>query len=551
MVKDRLNLICPYCQLPIRGGEELACNDCQGLHHESCWQQNGGCFHPGCKNAADAALAATSEEVESRLNHLVKEWLDLPAVSAEQETAEAFYWEQVFPLTCTLFIQKEAPKLSAMPIDGLIMTVGTSPEPLILSLSACRPERVFFLHTAQTEKYLDEIVEKTGLKPSQFDKYLIRETDPLDIYQKVFDTWDKWERSKNLAVDITGGTKSMAGALAMAGAPLALPLIYVAAGEFVPERRKPKPGTEYLELLPNPYQVFGVLKEREAAELFRRMDFQGACKAYEELAQNVPEPQAFLVLASLTRAYQCWDALDFSPASQSLRKAGELINKYRFTDRWPSAVGTLAEQVSSLEQLCGKMPSKPGDSTLSLLEDIETLETLLFTVYHCSLRRAVQGKWDTAALLLYRLLEIMAQRRLAVKGLDTAEPDYSFLTSSSQNDLLIRFNEIRSNLKLATLQDLPSPIGLMEGYMLLEVLEDPFCISKTSQTGKEIHWRKFLNETQKRNYSILAHGFVFVSESQHENFKAMADQLLELFCQVEGLELARGLERYAFVMPGL
>ncbi len=549
MNQGQLNKTCPLCQSPIQTEGEPVCKECLPSYQKASRQQSGGRYNSECKNAAANVSSSSLEDIENSLNQLVEEWLNLPTAYREQKNSELFYWENIFPKICSLFEQKEVPKLTTKSIDGLILTVGTSPEPLILSISACRPSRVLFLCTKQTEKHLDLIIDKTGLKPSQFDKQLIQETDPLDIYKTVLATWESWGRRKDVAVDITGGTKSMTGGLAMAGALLGLPLLYVAAGEYIPEYRRPRPGTEYLELLPNPYQVFGVLKEREAAELFRRMDFQGACKIYEELAQNVPEPQSFLVLASLTRAYQCWDALDFSQASQSLNKAVELINKYRLCDQWPSVAKTLADQATNLEHLCAVMPLKPGDSTLPLLEDIKALETLLFTVYHCSLRRALQGKWDNASLLLYRLLEIMAQRRLAVKGLDTAAPDYSLLSNSSKDDLLTDFNDIRIRLKMGTLGELPSPIGLMEGYMLLEVLGDPFCLENSEGTGKKIHWRKFLNENKKRNYSILAHGFIFVSEDQYDNFKATVDQLLKQFCLIEGIEFAVGLKEYAFEHP--
>ena len=102
---------------------------------------------------------------------------------------------------------------------------------------------------------------------------------------------------------------------------------------------------------------------------------------------------------------------------------------------------------------------------------------------------------------------------------------------------------------MGSLSDLPSPIGLMEGYMLLEVLNDPYCLENSEQAGKKLHWRKFLNENQKRNYSILAHGFIFVAEKQYEEFKALADQLIELFCLVEGIEFTDGLKEYAFELP--
>ncbi len=66
-------------------------------------------------------------------------------------------------------------------------------------------------------------------------------------------------------------------------------------------------------------------------------------------------------------------------------------------------------------------------------------------------------------------------------------------------------------------------------------------------SGKGIHWGKFRNEIEKRNYSILAHGFVSVSAEQYQDFKEIADYLLALFCILEKINHQDATERYAFL----
>ncbi len=199
--------------------------------------------------------------IEKELKNLVDHWLAMPGgPSEEQKKTEKYYFEKIFPLTLKLFQQKERPKLQYQDLYGLILTVGTSPEPLILSISACRPERVLFLHTQETEPYIDVIMEHTGLKISQIDKRKVEGVDSLSIYRMALEIWESWGRRKNIAVDITGGTKSMTGGLAMAGALMGFQLLYVATDDFIPERRRPRPGSEYLVTLPNPYEVFGTIQ---------------------------------------------------------------------------------------------------------------------------------------------------------------------------------------------------------------------------------------------------------------------------------------------------
>lgn len=44
--------MCSICQTSIEEGDAITvCNSCQCQFHSECWQDNGGCAMPGCKNA--------------------------------------------------------------------------------------------------------------------------------------------------------------------------------------------------------------------------------------------------------------------------------------------------------------------------------------------------------------------------------------------------------------------------------------------------------------------------------------------------------------------
>ena len=118
----------------------------------------------------------------------------------------------------------------------------------------------------------------------------MEKADLRTIYQAVKEVWEQWGRKSEIAVDITGGTKSMAAGLALVGAFLGFDLLYVDNTNFLQDRRCPEPGTEYLKILPNPYEVFGVLREKNALELLERQEFYGASQILSELVQNVPDP---------------------------------------------------------------------------------------------------------------------------------------------------------------------------------------------------------------------------------------------------------------------
>ncbi len=483
--------------------------------------------------------------LQQELATIREKWLAMPTEGEAGVEAARYYREKLFPLACSLFMEKERGKMAARNLYGLIMTVGKSPEPLILTLSACRPQKILFLYTVDTEKQLDEIIDYVRLSPSQWDKRLVKKADLRTIYQAVKEVWEQWGRKSEIAVDITGGTKSMAAGLALVGAFLDFELLYVDSTEFLPERRRPEPGTEYLKLLPNPYEVFGVLKEKNALELLERQEFYGASQILSELVQNVPDPRRAQSLQALALAYGAWDGLNLKMAAHQLGQAIEIKKKLNLGEVTEEII-FLQEQREKVGYLAELMPTGPQKSTLELLEDKEAVETLVFTLYHNAQRRAHQGKWDSASLFLYRLLEIMEQRRLASYGIDTAQPDYSSLT----DDLLTVFNGVRRGAKMDPVQRLPDPIALTDGYMLLEALEDPLRLSVIpTNKGKGIGWIDFGNQIRNRNYSILAHGFIFVSQRQYQRFKGMVDGILSLFCTIEGIERKKE-GQYTFLIPG-
>ncbi|MGB4482884.1 MAG: TIGR02710 family CRISPR-associated CARF protein [bacterium] len=483
-------------------------------------------------------------DLERQLAAVADMWLKMPVGEEEAAEAARYYREEVFPLTCRLCVERERKKMAGKQIYGLILTVGTSPEPLILSLLACQPQKALFLYTEDTERYLDDIINYVQLSPSRWDKRLVQKSDPRTIYQVVKEIWEQWGRRSDIAVDITGGTKSMTGGLALVGAFLGFELLYVDNERYLKEQRRPYPGTECLKVLPNPYTVFGALKEKNALELLRRQEFHGAGQILTELVEKVPDPRRFQYLLALARAYEAWDGLNLKEACDQLGRAAAIAEKLHWGEATDETI-FLREQQKRVGHLAELLPAKPRESTLPLLQDREAVETLVFTLYHNARRRAAQGKWDAASFFLYRLLEIMEQRRLALYGIDTARPDYSLLPGEG---LLDKFNAVRQQIKFPRLEELPSPIALTDGYFLLEALADPLRLSAVP-TGKGvgIHWGRFCSQIENRNYSILAHGFIFVSEEQYLNFKEMVEQILDLFCTVEGIDGEEAREKTWFL----
>ena len=202
----------------------------------------------------------------TKLEHLIKECETLEKENRQE--AERYYQERIFPRVKEI-VKERAVEDKIGNYKGLILTTGFSPEPLIITITALAPEKVFFLYTKDSERYLNRIVEESSLLPAQIDRAVIGRSDGLDVYEKVKDKWAEWSFDR-IAIDITGGTKAMVGGLvAVAGVYLKnVDLLYMEA-KFGWILSKPYPGRERIVRLSNPFDVFGDLEKNEGTELFK------------------------------------------------------------------------------------------------------------------------------------------------------------------------------------------------------------------------------------------------------------------------------------------
>lgn len=393
----------------------------------------------------------------------------------------------------------------------LYQTVGNSPVPLVLSILALEPEKVIFLVTDESRTWLDVIIEHTKLRPSQYETRYINFSSMVDIYEVI-----KREVSDNdapnAAIDITGGTKVMSSGAALAGAYLNIDVLYLES-VIEPSRDRPTPGRENLIRIDNPFTVFGDRKLNRARDLFSRFDFIGAVEILGPARVQVREPQIFHLYYHLALAYAAWDDFNFDTAYKELRNAIKTLEQYHIHLEWRPH---LKEQLRILS-LLENMENTPD---FELYQNPEKAWALIGSCYANARRRGKQRRYDFAVLLLYRVLEMLSQMRLASWKLDSRHPSYSEL-AISRDELTTRFKEIQRNLyrKNYREQELPQEISLMQGLALLKALEDPWADSLDLERVKD--------NIDQRNSSILAHGTKVVTKRGHDGMLKLVQQALE------------------------
>ena len=99
---------------------------------------------------------------------MTEKWKGLERKTVRQrEKAENFYETKLMKLIEEEFIANNSSKLYEK-VDYLVMSVGTSYEPLVLDIQLLQPGRILFLHTEKTEYILDKIVKYCQLDTMRY-----------------------------------------------------------------------------------------------------------------------------------------------------------------------------------------------------------------------------------------------------------------------------------------------------------------------------------------------------------------------------------------------
>lgn len=379
----------------------------------------------------------------------------------------------------------------------VVCTVGGSPDPIVLSINRDRPDAALFVVSQGTKSVLDEQIHPRLEKAPKLCDIVVVGPDRLtdsfrSISSKIREKLREWQVSPSEAVaDVTGGTKAMAGGLALAAAVLGLRTRYV-AGNRPGEAGTVAPGTETPIDEANPFELYAVLHQEEAARMLAEGYPGAAAQVLEEaLGRSCsPELRARIgALAGLFRALEAVDRFAFGAAKSDLGKALDKLEVEPRMVGGPDVLRRLRELKGHWEK-CGSIVSSGNK-----LQDQPQRPLMLELVANARRRRA-RREFDTAVACLYRATEMFMQDLLwrafeANRGRVRAENLPAEAVSRLQAD------------GLAPDQSGFLKLGMARGFELL------------SYGPEEIRHHARVYEALKphlefRNASILAHGVASV-----------------------------------------
>ncbi len=485
----------------------------------------------------DEALQAETEEWIARLGE---------EVTPDEKAATQIYDEEVFPREAERI--RRAAVAAARSLELLFVTVGTQSRAPILAAIATPASYVVFLHTPGSKKYAEEAVDALGLSASEAVLCDIGDaTDSAQLYKVVFGIWRDRGRPSRVAVDVTGGSKPMtAGASAVSFAMPQCETVYIAQETA----RKRFQVRERRIAVENPFQFFGEIDRATARALLRDHKHAAAAVAYAELHKRGDE-LGDRCRALLARAYASLDSLDFQRAEDDLTELLQLLPRLPSHDTLAGRAEPVRANLEGVKNLLEflRLGRDEAERTTAALTDLSCLD---FAAMLLARARAAPSH-DVAALLAYRALELLPQRRLALRAeVDVADLDWERVAaaaSMSVLELVDRFNGVAKNHDKFHADGLPRWVASVAAYKLLRAAFP----NDIGQEENGFRVEKFEGVGRARNGSILAHGTKQLAAKDVGRIIEFADALLHDLLRVERFDeraIAALMDRHNLVELG-
>lgn len=407
---------------------------------------------------------------------------------------------------------------------AMIITVGAQGEQIVFSIKENKPKFLGFLitKTPECENAVNEVIKKVEIRPTDY-KINEFEDNPKEIgslINKFYEIYKWLTETKGLQpeeilVDITGGRKWMSAGLTMISSFLGLNMIYVDA-KF--KEGRPDPSTMRIIQVGNAYEQAGFIEESKADKLFNEYSFQPAIEIYDLLSRKISDPvkvETVEIKKCIAQAYLFWTQFKFEEAYNSLKLALEKINQFHILEKLKERIQKQISLISILKRNDEKQNNQPRYSYFQLLQqDDFSINTLLF-LYSLQSRYVEKGEFEQAVIVLYRILEFIAQYCLAKHNIDTNN-----ITTEIQQRYNQDFKKITKDV-FAAEREIPDKTGLIESWVLLYCVRDGLVEKDSPESLKGLR-----KNTEPRNLLWIEHKNESVDETKYNSFKRYVEMWL-------------------------
>ena len=392
---------------------------------------------------------------------------------------------------------------------AILISVGGSPQPIVVSLNEQKPEYIcFFTSEATKDSTEKDVLPNLSFKPRHWDWIITSNAERLsecyrEIVTKLPDILKKWNiKGSELVVDYTGGTKTMSVAIVLATIENSSVYSYVGGVE----RSKGGVGIvvngkEKILLLDNPWNEIALMDQKKACILFNKARYASASEVFSKIEEKVSENYKpfFKALKIMSDGYDFWDRFRHEDARNRLYTCRDVLKTYSIHNKkLEKIIAILLQNINFLEKLK------------------DNKELLHYDLIANARRRAeFENKYDDAVARLYRSMEAIAHYQLkSCHDINSSDVSEKLLPDNLKEKYILKYRDTK---------DKKIKLGLYASYELLKELNDHLGKSFFDSYDKQI--RSLLDI---RNQSILAHGNNPVSIETYQ-------RLIEIILKFSGI----------------
>jgi len=495
-----------------------------------------------------------NQEAEERISIFkaeIKEKLYIAQELIKQKKDPSSVMKEIWNLSKKKFIEQVNFDSNLKEYEGIIFTIGFSPEPIILNIISIKPKCAYFIYTKDSEPVLDQIIEEANLKPSQYKREIMPRISAAASYNQVkqglkFLIDDKGINKEKIALDPTGGTKIMSVGCGIAASIFNLDILYVNNQKYNSKLRRPEPGSEILISIPNPFDIYQDDKIIDGLMHLQTLHFSHAKETFYTIRQSSTNPLLPQLLALISEILYYWDKIDYFNALNSINKARKIIDQYQM--KIPAIKEDLIKAIKDWEDYLKIITEKIENNELEV-EKISSL--LIYDIKANADREFYNQNYNSAALKYYRDIEMINQFILFNEyNINTQEPkiddlpqkikDYILKKGKEkekerkgeaekltiQEHILFQYNEIWKkiynkfypNKEIKEREILPRRLGLVAGIIFRYIFGD-------SSIEMDFILR-VIQIIESRNKSIFAHGIQSINKKNCQKLKKINEDMI-------------------------
>ena len=433
---------------------------------------------------------------------------------------------------------------------ALVLSVGSSKEPLIYSIEKCKPDFIYFLHSKDTRKSVDVILSNFDYDSSQYCLKELKNHQSLEeSFLKSREIISSLKKDYDVTVDFTGGTKPIVAGLVLAAIGEECKYSYVGSTKGREGRDKDGVGvvvSGFEEIInqKDPYDLYAVVEFSRGMDFFNKYQFTAAKSNFTAASEKL-EDENLKELADLyvdlVELYDVWDkfnnltsdkkTLNSYLENQILKKINDSENiRNTLEEESPEFLSQIEANIEFL---------KLKISRKGLIKENDVKYYLPDLLNNAS-RRIEEGKYDDAVARLYRATELIAQTGLVNEG---------FIELSCLRDhkiFRIPLEAIENCDKkeaVEYIKGLDDYRNAKKGRMKIALIKSfRFLKHLGCQYAKEyLDDKKLRNKVNKRNDSLLAHGLDPISREDAEDlFEGVLKYSIKVFPEIEKyMEMAK------------